>query len=211
VKYNRRVAVCAVFVAAVLSRTLLADTPADPYQLPSNSDVIGYLLQSVNWYRHVYSEREVANEPADLIFLDDNRAVERQIVKLSFDFAKADALLQASTTSSHRATPSSDPPPSDLAHFIDLKTRNDQLSQQTMEEIKNLNKKLNKTTGADRNKLKAEEEEAQTRLQLLGAVAQGLHDLLEFVQSPGEGQAQSGHLESTINDLEQSIPEVKGD
>jgi hypothetical protein len=42
----------------------------------------------VNWYRYVYTERQVANEPADLVFLDDNQAIERQIVKLSFEFAR---------------------------------------------------------------------------------------------------------------------------
>src|SRR5580692_8427953 len=203
------VAGCAIVAAAIAGR-LSANTPPSAYQLPSNSEVIGYLLQSVNWYRHVYTERQVANEPADLMFLDDNRAIERQIVKLSFEFAKADALLEASTDSSHGRPTSSTPPPADLAHFIELKNRNDQLSQQAIEAIKNLDKKLNTAKGADRKKLKAAEEDVQTRLQLLDAVAQGLNDLVEFVQTPGEGQAHGGHLDSTIDDLAQSIPEVTG-
>jgi small-conductance mechanosensitive channel len=58
--------------------------------------------------------------------------------------------------------------------------------------------------------LKAAEEDAQTRLQLLDAVAQGLNDLVGFVQSPGEGEGHSGHLDSTIDELAQSIPEVTG-
>ena len=47
-------------------------------------------------------------------------------------------------------------------------------------------------------------------MQFLDAVEQGLNDLVEFVQSPGEGQGHSGHLDSTIDDLAQSIPEVTG-
>ncbi len=109
-----------------------ADTPPSTYRLPSNSEVIGYLLQSVNWYRHVYAERQVANEPADFMFLDDNQAIERQIVKLSFEFAKADAMLVTSAASSHGGTTSTDPPPADLAHFVELKKRNDERSQQAM-------------------------------------------------------------------------------
>jgi hypothetical protein len=211
VKYIRRIATCAVIVAAAMSVRLFADTPPSTYQLPSNSEVIGYLLQSVEWYRHGYNERQVANEPADLIFLDDNQTIERQIVKLSFEFAKADALLEANAAPSHRGTQSSDSPPADLAHFIDLKNRNDQLIQQTTEGIKNLDQRLKTATEADRGKLRAAEEDAQTRLQLLDAVAHGLNDLVGFVQGPGEGQAYSGHLDSTIDDLAQSIPEVKGD
>jgi hypothetical protein len=210
-KQGAQVAVgCAIVTVAMVLR-LCANNPPSRYELPSNSEVIGYLLQSVNWYRHVYTERQVANEPADLMFLDDNQAIERQIVKLSFEFAKADATLEMSAASLQGGTTPSHPPSADLAHFIELKNRNDQLSQQATEEIKNLDKSLNKAKGADHRKLKAAEEDAQTRLQLLNAVAQGLNDLVEFVQSPGEGQEQSGHLDSTIDDLAQTIPEMTGE
>jgi hypothetical protein len=212
-KQGAQVAVgCAIVAVAMAgSGRVAADTTPSTYQLPSNSEVIGYLLQSVKWYRHVYTERQVANEPADLMFLDDNQAIERQIVKLSFEFAKADATLEMSAASLQGGTTPSHPPSADLAHFIELKNRNDQLSQQATEEIKNLDKSLNKAKGADHRKLKAAEEDAQTRLQLLNAVAQGLNDLVEFVQSPGEGQEQSGHLDSTIDDLAQTIPEMTGE
>jgi len=210
-KQGAQVVACCAIVAAAMAGGLYADTPPSTYQLPSNSEVIGYVLQSVNWYRHVYTERQVANEPADLVFLDDNQAIERQIMKLSFDFAKADAMLGTSTASSRGRPSSSDPPPADLAHFIELKDRNDQLRQEAIEEIKNLGKRLNRAKGVERRKLQAAEEDAQTRLHLLDAVAQGLSDLVEFVQSPGEGKAQSGHLDSTIDDLAQSIPEMRGE
>jgi hypothetical protein len=211
VKRAAQVAVCCGVVAAAMAGGLSADTAPSTYQLPSNSEVIGYLLQSVNWYRHVYAERQVANEPADFMFLDDNQAVERQIVKLSFEFAKADAMLVTSAASSHGGTISTDSPPADLAHFIELKKQNDELGQQAMKEIENLDKRLNRANGADRRKLKAAEEDAQSRLHLLDAVAQALNDLVEFVESPSEAQAQSGHLDSTIDDLAQSIPEMNGE
>ena len=210
-KRSAQLAACCGIVAAAMAGGLSADTPPSTYRLPSNSEVIGYLLQSVNWYRHVYAERQVANEPTDFMFLDDNQAIERQIVKLSFDFSKADAVVQKSAASSHGGTTSTDPPPADLAHFVELKKRNDELSQQAEEEIKNLDQRLNTANGADRGKLKAAEEDAQTRLHLLDAVAQGLNDLVEFVQNPSEAQAQSGHLESTIDGLAQSIPEMNGE
>jgi len=209
-KQGAQAVACCAIVAAAMAGGLSADPLPSAYQFPSNSEVIGYLIQSVNWYRHVYAERQVANEPADLVFLDDNQAIERQIVKLSFEFAKAEATLETGTASSHSRPTSSDPSPADLAHFVELKNRNDQLSQQAIEEIKSLDKRVNKAKGANRRKLKAAEEDAQTRLQLLDAVAQGLNDLVEFVRSPGEGEAHSGQLNSTIDDLAQSVPEVTG-
>lgn len=208
-KRSAQVAACCGIVAVAMAGGLSANTPpSTTYELPSNEQVVGYLLQSVNWYRHAYAEQRVANGPVGLIFLDDNRGIELQIVKLSFEFAKADATLETSVASSPDGTTSTDPPPADLAHFIELRKRNDELSQQAMKEIKNLDKKLHSANGADRSKLKAAEEDAQTRLHLLDAVAQALNDLVEFVQSPREAQAQSGHLDSTIDDLAQSIPEM---
>jgi hypothetical protein len=209
-KQRAQVAACCAIAAAATAGGLSADTPPGAYQLPSNSEVISYLLQSVNWYRHVYTERQVAYEPADLMFLNDNQAIEWQIVKLSFEFAKADAMQEASTASSHGRPASSDPPLADLAHFMELKNRNDRLSQQAIEEIKGFDQKMNTAKGIDRGKLKAAEEDAQTRLQLLNAVAQGLDDLVEFVQTRGGGEAQSGHLGSIIDNLAQSVPEVTG-
>jgi len=211
VKRGAQVAACCGIVAAAMAGGFSADTPPGSYQLPSNSEVIGYLLQSVTWYRHAYAERQVANEPADFVFLDDNQAIERQIVKLSFAFAKEDAMLVTRAASSHGGTSSTDPPPADLAHFIELRKRNDELSQQAMKEINNLDQRLNRANGADREELKAAEEDAQTRLHLLDAVAQSLNDLVEFVQNPSEAQAQSGHLDSTIDDLAQSIPEMNSE
>jgi small-conductance mechanosensitive channel len=205
-----QVAACLAIVASAMAGGPSAGTPPNTYQLPSNSEVISYLLQSVNWYRHVYIERQVANDPADLIFLDENQAIERQIAKLSFEFAKADAMLETSSASLHGRPGSADSSSADLAHFVELKKRNDQLRQRAIEEIKNLGEMANKAKGADRGKLKAAEEDAQTRLQLLDAVGQGLNDLVEFVRSPGEGQSHNKHLDSTIDDLAQSIPEVTG-
>src|ERR1700744_1499531 len=142
-KQPAQLAACFAIVVAAMAGGLPADAPQGRYQLPSNSEVIGYLLQSVNWYRHVYTERQVADEPADLIFLDDNQEIERQIVKLSFEFAKADAILETGAPS-HGRTASSDPPPADLAHFVELKNRNDQLRQRAIDEIEHLDEKMNK-------------------------------------------------------------------
>ena len=124
-RYGHIATCCAIFAIAI-SGGLSADTTQDSYQLPSDTQVIGYLLQSVNWYRHVYTERQVASDPGDLVFLNDNQAIESQIVELSFEFAKADVALAKTTTSPHDApTTVAGPASADLAHFIELKNRND--------------------------------------------------------------------------------------
>jgi Mechanosensitive ion channel len=207
-RYAHIATCCAIFAIAI-SGGLYADTTQGSYQLPSNTQVIGYLLQSMNWYRHVYTERQVANDPEDLVFLNDNQGIESQIVKLSFEFANADAALAKTATSPHDApaTPAV-PASADLAHFIELKNRNDQLTQQTSEDIGKLNEKIASARKTDRKKLKAALDDAQSRVELMQAVSQGVNDLIQFVQTARTAKANNATLDLTIDDLAQSIPEL---
>jgi hypothetical protein len=203
------IAACCVIVAITISGDLSADTTQYPYQLPSDAQVVGYLLQSVTWYRHLYTERQVASDPGDLVFLNDNQALESQIVKLSFEFAKADGALAKMATTPHDApaTPAA-PASADLVHFIKLKNRDDQLIQQTSENIGKLKEKIASARKADRNKLQAALDDAQSRLELLQAVSQGVNDLIQFVQAARTAPANTATLDLTIDDLAQSIPEL---
>jgi len=203
------IAVCSAIFAIAISGGLSADTTQNSYQLPSDAQVIGYLLQSVNWYRHVYTERQVGSDPGDLVFLNDNQALESQIVKLSFEFAKADAALAKTATSPHDAPATLAAPAStELAHFIEFKNRNDQLTQQTSEDIGKLNEKIASAREADRKKLKAALDDAGSRLELLQAVSEAVNDLVQFVQTARTAQANTATLDLTIDDLAQSIPEL---
>ena len=199
---------CAIFAIAI-SGGLSADTTQGSYQLPSDAQVIGYLLQSVDWYRHVYTERQVASDPEDLVFLNDNQAIESQIAKLSFEFAKADVALAKTATSAHDAPATVAAPASaDLAHFIELKNRNDQVTQQTSEDIGKLNETIASARKADRKNLKAALDDAQSRLELMQAVSQGVNDLIQFVQTARTAKANNATLDLTIDDLAQSVPEL---
>ena len=63
-RYAHIATCCAIFAIAI-SGGLSADTTQNSYQLPSDAQVMGYLLQSVTWYRHLYTERQVASDPGD--------------------------------------------------------------------------------------------------------------------------------------------------
>jgi mechanosensitive ion channel-like protein len=206
--YGRIVGCVAIFGIAISSR-LCADTTQGSYQLPSDTQVIGYLLQSVNWYRHVYTERQVASNPEDLVFLNDNQALENQIASLSFEFAKADVAL-AKTVTPPRDPPATveGPVSADLAHFIDLKNRNEQVTQQTSADIRKLNERIASARKTDRNKLKAALDDAQSRLELLQAVSQAVNELIQFIQTARTAQDNTATLDLTIDDLAQSLPEL---
>ncbi len=57
--------------------------------------VIELLDQTIDWYRTLGVQQQVANEPSDLLFLYDNRQIASQVIALSFEIARTDAELLA--------------------------------------------------------------------------------------------------------------------
>ncbi len=192
------------FFAAAMAVGLSADAPqSSAYELPSNRQVITFLLQSVDWYRHTYAERQIANNQADRLFLDDNQPTEAQIVRLSFEFAKAEAALGATANSLHSqpVNPLANAPSSDLARFITLQHQTGEASLKTAHDIETLEKNLVAARRADRRKLQAALDEAQSRLELLQVTSKTVNDLVNFEQSAED-------LGSTVVDLAKTVPEV---
>src|SRR5208283_1320576 len=113
--------VCYVLLVAVLTAEISAQVSPPPSDLPSNQQVLAFLTESIDWYRHRAAEEQLATEPVDLVFLEDNRPVAAQIVQLSFNFARAEASLAATfQAGSERASAviASGSSP-ELAHFAE--------------------------------------------------------------------------------------------
>jgi hypothetical protein len=75
----------------LISVGLSAQVPLAGADVPSNKQVIAFLTESIDWYRHCAMKRQVAIDPVDLAFVDAHRQDAAQILQLSFDFARADA------------------------------------------------------------------------------------------------------------------------
>src|SRR5215510_3478382 len=72
---------------------LLMFLQAQPATPPSAQDTLAYLNQTIDWYRHLSVEEGIAVDSADIRFLNDDKQVARQILQLSFDFARSNAKL----------------------------------------------------------------------------------------------------------------------
>jgi len=206
-----RVGVYCAIVALAPAGRMDADTPKNPAtQLPSNQQVIAFLLQSIDWYRYPYAERQMANDPADLLLLDNNQPTEAQIVRLSFEFAKADAALAARHGSRRDDPPTGANPgtSSDLARFITLQDQVDNASQRASVDSEVLKKKVATARGADRRTWQAALDEAQSRMELLQTASKTVRGLIVFAQSASAGQAHTGDLASAITDLAQTVPDL---
>ena len=86
---------CYLLTAVLLTVGLFAEVSPAVSDLPSNQQVLAFLTQTIDWYRHAGIERQIATDPVDLVFLEDERPIALQIVGLSFDFARADEIGRA--------------------------------------------------------------------------------------------------------------------
>ena len=199
---------CCLLLPAVITIGLSAEVSPAASDLPANQQVIAFLTESIDWYRHRAIERQIATEPVDFVFLEDNRPVAAQIVQLSFDFARADASVAATAAAGNQkgstaiATGSSP----DLAQFVQLENNAELGEQQATEEIEAIQKKLQTARGAEGRKLQAALDATQSRLDVLQAGLATLRQLVEFVRAFAGHE--TGDLASSIDDLARTVPDV---
>lgn len=174
--------------------------------LPSSQQVIAFLTESIEWYRHCGIARQIASDPADLIVAEDNRPRAAQILQLSFDFARADAQFSAPGASGNQKPSAIAAGSPDLALFLQLENNTDLQIRQTSQQIEAIKTKLRTADGAECRELQVALDTTQSRLNVLQAGFATIRQLVEFVRAfTGHG---SDELASSIDELARTVPDV---
>src|SRR5215469_2283859 len=66
-------------------------TASLPTQDPAQ--IIQFLSHTISWYRQLAVEQQLATQPSDLTFFQENHRVADQVVQLAFDYARSQAQL----------------------------------------------------------------------------------------------------------------------
>ena len=197
---------CYLTVMAMITVGLSAQLSPSAPDLPSNQQVIAFLTESIDWYHHCAIEHQIATDPVDLVYLQDNRAGAAQILHLSFDFARADVQFSAPRAGTQEGSAAIATGSPDLAEFVQLENNTELQSRQATDEIEAINEKIKTADGAQRGELQAALDATQSRLDVLKAGLATLRQLIEFVQA-FTGR-ETGDLASTIDDLARTVPDV---
>jgi len=180
-----------------------ADSPASANQL-SGQQVIDYLNQTIDWYRQLAIEESNATDPADILFVNGDRQMVSQIVRLSFDFARSAGQALAGQAG---ANSTQNPANSRLQDLIQLAAKTDQVVRDTQAEIAQLKEKLGTAAARERPKLQATLDELESELALAQARSEALHNILQFA-STGSSGASGGNLLAQVQELQRSVPEA---
>ncbi len=196
-----------VLVALVVGAGTGTSAEGAPPARVDSSQVIQFLNQTIDWYRHRTAEQQLAAEPDDVLVLNDNRQLADQVVRLAFEFAKAEAeSLAHRDASGHNQNQNG--PPSQYQGLLQLEAKINQQVQASQAEVQALRQKLETATGKKRQTLQAQLSETQAELDLARAREDTIHNMTEFVAGTGSNGLGTTDLRAQVQALADSVPVV---
>jgi len=173
------------------------------------SAILQFLDQTINWYRQSDVERQIAAEPNDVIFVNDNRALADQIVRSAFDYARAAADLATQATT--KPDPVQNPEGARYQSLLQLAEKLDQQVKQTQDELQSDRQKLEHATGKQRTELQATIGELQSEIDLANARREIIRNMADFIGGASTSALGAGSLRGQIDALAHTIePEMSG-
>ena len=171
---------------------------------PDAHQTLGFLNQTIDWYRHLGSEEQLADQPTDVLFVYNDRDIANQILSLSFEFARANAQLIAAANGTSNSQAASGPT-SQYQNLAQLAASAQGSIQQKKQKLDALKQQLQTARGKARVTLQAEIDETQSALELAQTRSDTLNSLLQF-SAGADSSAKGNSLLAQINELEQSVP-----
>lgn len=183
------------------------------YSPPPRQQVIAFVTQSVEWYRTSSYQREMFNQPEDLPFIESTQAVTIQILRLSFDYARAVAALEPDVLgSSDRnlgATGGTTvQSTSEVQRLLKIQAQCEAQVEAARNDVASRRKKIDAQRGHEPTTLKAALEESESRLTLLQSQCATYRNLVDFARTTDGSEPQNQALSSVIDDLSRTVPEL---
>jgi hypothetical protein len=198
---------CALAVTAVLASPILMNDGmgAVAYHLPPGQQVLRFIADTIDWYRHLPNAQQIGTEPADFLFVEDNRSITKDVVRLSFEFGKAVAAIDPVNAES-----ALDPPAAkgEIQDLVAAKAKVDANAQQAVNQLNSLTQATHTARDAEGEKLSAKMAEIKRRVQLLSAMSANYQALLGFIRTATVDPDRPTDLAEVVENLEGTVPDV---
>lgn len=168
------------------------------------SDVIQFLNQSISWYRELSVQRTIAEEPSDVLALNDNKQVADQVVRLAFEYARAQADLLS--RQNQNATPEQQSTTSQAQSLQQLSAKLDSQVHELQGEIDQLRQKLETASGKKRRDLQSQLAETQSEVDLTNARRDAIRSMVEFVNGASATGLGATGLRAQVEALARAAP-----
>jgi len=198
----------ALFLSVALAASGLPAKSANVPAASAQPSLLEYLNQAIAWYRGFATLAPLATEPPEVLVYNDARHTALEVLRLAFEFARADVpLLQTAPPAAASEQPAS---PNRLNPQVIARLAAEAAVRvkQAEAEVDRLRGQLSRASSRGRRTLERQLAEAQSELQLARARKEAIDALASFVAQGGAG-AGSGLLEQ-IAALERTVPELHG-
>ena len=172
----------------------------------------------IDWHRQIDLEVRVSSEPAETLFVADDRRMADEVLKLAFDFARAAAQLpgeSGATASGAGTTPQITPPvigsrdaQATSYALDDLIKRRDQM-QKLLEQLSNENMELQRRRSRDTRDSIAQQVAAnQAQIDLVQSRIGSIDNLIDFEKDTAGARGSTLPFEAQIDALEHSVAQA---
>jgi small-conductance mechanosensitive channel len=166
------------------------------------AQIIQFLTHTISWYRQLAVEQQLATQPSDLTYYQENHRVADQAVQLAFDYARSQAQLRAKKPALQTSQPSNTNQYQGLAQ---AGQKAEQELQDTQAELQSTRAKLASAPAAKKRSLEAQVAELESEIGLMQARRDAIQSMVEFVSTINTAGGGVG-LRSQIEELARSVP-----
>jgi small-conductance mechanosensitive channel len=166
------------------------------------SRIVPFLDQTLTWYRQMSADQQIANDPSEVTLVSENRQLATEIVRLSLDFARAEADILESDSASSQTQAQNKGIPEEQA-IRKAEAHIDQEIKDSEAEASSLKQKLATATGKQRQFLQSQIAQSQAEAELEKIRKDAIHSMLEFITGAGGGG--TGNLKAQIDALAASV------
>lgn len=181
--------------------TLPADAPATSQP----DQIIAFLNQTLVWYRLLNTQQQLVIEPSDAVYLSDNRQIADQVVRLAFEFARAEAQQIAGQNPVGATDAQNQPNQSLNQNLINLLEKSKRQIGDEEKELDSFKQQLSNATGKKRTVVQSEIAESEDELELLKARRDTLQNMLQFSSGTTALTGPKG-LQAQIEQLARTMP-----
>lgn len=193
--------ICALTTVAIAVTVSLGADPPTPPAPNGASALLEFLDHTIRWYGGLDAEARLADQQTDVLYVNDDRQLAKQVVTFSFEFARADAQLINDRSGAAASTaPSASAPYQKLT--LNAASAGDAVKRDTAA-IAALQQQRSTAKAADRDRLDASIALEQSRLRFDAARKNTLSSIVGFAAGAGN---MGGDLLTQLSELEQTVP-----
>jgi small-conductance mechanosensitive channel len=181
------------------------DASASPSPQGETQQIVSFLNKTIVWYRQQVAMQQVATEPGDVLYANEDRNLADEVARQSFDYARARAQILTGAIIPAQ-NPDSNSPMARYQSLAAVVVRLEQQIKQSQTQADGMRRKLADASGNTRRQLEASLSELQSEIDLMQARRDALRNMLQFLSATNASALGAGTLQSQIEELAKTLP-----